>query len=200
MATPIVELADVYDHCAIATPNAALDAKFTRYIAAVTDVIDNAVGDILPTTYDEYHDGGGHFVVVDHTPVISVQLVTEFYGMSVYTLTEQPLDGSVAMNYFGYSVDYKTGQIARRNRGAEAALFAIGDKNVHVQYTAGIGSTVPASLQLAALEDIRVLYQTTELGNRFGSDDEPVDMRSPLRLYPRVMQLLAGFERVPGVS
>lgn len=198
--TPIVGLQDVYDHLAISTPNPALDAKFNRYIGAVTDIIDNAVGDILPTEYDEWHNGGGNFIVLDHTPVISVQLVTEFYGMTLYTLTEQPLDGSVAMDFFGYSVDYKTGQIARRIRGAEPGLFAYGAKNIHVQYTAGIGETVPMSLQFAALEDIRVLYQTTELGNRFGSDDEPVDMRSPLRLFPRVMQFLAGYERIPGVS
>src|SRR5882762_3773825 len=100
MATAIVVLADVYDHLGISNPTTALDAKFTRYINAATDIIDNAVGDILPTAYDEWFDGGAHTIVVCHTPLISVQLVTEFYGMSAYTLAAQPLDGSVPQNAF----------------------------------------------------------------------------------------------------
>jgi hypothetical protein len=148
-------------------------------------------------------DGGVPTLSPDWLPLVSVQSCTEYYGLSGFALTEQPL--GTQMNAFAFTVDYQSGQIQRRTFGGAPAQFAVGSKNVKLVYTAGRLGSIPYTIRLGALELIRHLFQQTQQGGRpkFGNaamDGDAFSTPMGFALPDRVIELWAPFRRAPGIA
>jgi hypothetical protein len=195
----LVDLASVKAHLNISDQRA--DDELYGYIYAVADLARDFCGPFLPETHTEWWSGGVPTLVPTVQPVSAIASVTEYYGLSAFSLTEQELGNS--LNAFAFSFDAQVGSISRRSMSGEAALFASGYKNVKVVYTAG-GRPVPYSVRLGALEAIRHLWQMTQQSGRpkYGSagyDDAPA-VPQGYALPNRVMELWAPFRRFPGFA
>ena len=177
------------------------DAELEGYIAAATEIIRDMVGPIGVETHTQYFTGGASTIVPDWLPLVSVISCTEYYGLSAFPVTEQPLGAQ--MNAFAFTVDYTTGELTRRTFGGEAALWAIGAKNVKLVYTAGF-LTIPYGVRLAALRLIQHWYSQFKQmrarpGMRGGGDGEsstPMGFAVP----DAVVELLAPWRRPPGIA
>lgn len=199
---PIVDLDSVKDHLNIPRSNTVSDAELQGFIDAAGDIARDVVGPIDAEQHSQDFDGGVSTIIPDWLPLVSVQSITEYYGLSAFALTEQPLGAQ--NNAFGYTVDYTTGQITRRTIGGDAGVFATGTKNIRVAYTSGTG-TVPATVRLGALELIRHLWQLTQQGGRprFGGaalDGEGMGVPTGFALPARVLELWAPYRRPPGIA
>ncbi len=182
--------------------DSSADAELEGYIAAATELIRDIVGPIGVETHTQYFSGGVSTIVPDWLPLVSVTSAVEYYGLSAFPITEQPLGGQ--MNAFAFTADYSTGELTRRTFGGEAALWADGAKNVKLVYTAGY-ATIPYGVRLAALRLIQHWYaQFKQLhgqrpGTRGGSDGEtatPMGFAVP----DAVVELLAPWRRPPGIA
>jgi len=200
----VVDLASVKAHLRLNPSDRSPDDALRGFILAAGPVIRDIIGPLLPETHVEYFDGGNMTVSLSWQPVISIQSAYEYYGLSAFLLTEQPLGSQ--MNAFAFTADYATGQVTRRTFGGQAARFAIGDKNVKFTYTAGRSTDVPYNVRLGALELIRHLWQLTQQGGRphlrnsaAGGGDElvvPIGFAVP----DRVVELLGPHRRPPGIA
>jgi hypothetical protein len=202
-AEQLVDLPSVKAHLNIPTNDTRQDDELQGFILAAGDVARNHCGPFLPETHTQYFDGGRSQIMPDW-PVASVLSMTEFYGLSSFPLTEQPLDGQ--MNAFAFTVDYATGEITRRTFGGEAATFAFGSKNIKLVYTAGRAGAVPWSVRLGVLELIRHLWQLTQQGGgrpKFnGSAYEGGEGMVPtgFAIPSRVLELWQPYYRGPGIA
>ena len=199
----VVDLGSVKAHLNITTIDADRDAELQGFILAAGEIARDVVGPLLPEQHTQFFDGGTSSIVPDWLPLASVQSVTEFYGLSQFPLTEQPL--GTQNTTFGYTVDYTSGQVTRRTFGGEPARFAIGAKNIKVVYTAGRGGAIPWTVRLGALELIRHLWSMTQQGGiqRVGlpaAADDAVRVPTGFALPQRVLELWQPFKRPPGIA
>lgn len=202
--TQIVDLASTKDYLRIPLTDTTRDNALMGFIFAASEVVRDYCGPFLAEQHTQYFDGGGPNLVPDWLPLISIQSVTEYYGLSAFSVTEQPL--GTQQNAFGFTVDYNTGQMTRRTFGGEAAYWARGAKNIKVVYTAGRQGPLPWSVRLGALEMIRHLFQLTQQGGRpkfnssalDGSDGPAVP--TGFAVPQRVVELLSGYQRPPGIA
>lgn len=137
------------------------DDEVRRMIVAVTPLVELKCGPIAAdlADRDEWHDGGAQTIALLYRPVLSVTSVTEAYGANVvHTLGEQILDGSGAVDAFGYSIDKDSGILTRRVSGM-VGPFAAGRRNVHVLYKAG-RAVVPENIQTAVQIVVAHLWET----------------------------------------
>lgn len=200
----IIDLASVKDYLRIPLTDDSRDNALMGFIFATSEVCRDFCGPFLAESHTEYFDGGGPKLVVDWQPLLSVQSVTEYYGLSAFSITEQPL--GTQQNAFGFTADYTTGELTRRTFGGEAAYWARGAKNVKVVYTAGRSGPLPWSVRLGALEMVRHLFQLTQLGGRskFGgnvldSDGGPA-VPTGFAIPQRVIELWSSYQRPPGIA
>jgi hypothetical protein len=198
----LVDLAATKAHLNINPTDTRQDAELQGFILAAADLARNHCGAFLPEQHTQWFTGGVSTLMPDWLPIATVQSVTEYYGLSAFPLSEQPLGGQ--MNAFAFTVDYATGQITRRTFGGQAAMFAIGDKNIKVVYTSGTG-IVPYGVRLGTLELIRHLWQLTQQGGRpkFGASGYDADVGpipAGFALPNRVLELWAGNRRPPGIA
>lgn len=203
MSTDLVLASDVATHLNWSTAEATKYATpMARFISAATQVIEGISGPVVQRTFDEWYTGGRSRIQLDNYPVVGIPtLVTESYAASiVWTLTNQPIDGSTSGDAYGYTIDLAMGVLVRRASGVEMN-FANGIRNVHVQYTAGMCADtahVPPNIALAALELIRFNWQPTQAGNvpsfGGGSGVDTVSVSDATHwgffVPPRVMELL----------
>jgi hypothetical protein len=200
----LVDLPSVKAHLNINPADTRQDDELQGFILAAAEIARNHCGPFIPETHTEYFDGGSQHIVPAFTPVSSVLSITEYYGLSAFPLTEQPLSGQ--SNAFGFTVDYNTGQITRRTFGGEAATFAFGSKNIKVVYTAGRAGQVPWSVRLGALELIRHLWQMTQQGGgrpKFNSgayDGGEAMVHTGFAIPSRVLELWQAYYRGPGIA
>lgn len=199
---PIVDLDSVKLHLNMSLTDTSQDDELAGFIAAADDLARDVVGPILPETHAQWFDGGCRTVVPDVLPISSVLSATEYYGLSAFALTEQPLGGQ--MDAFAFTVDYATGEITRRTFGGEAAMFAAGAKNIQIVYVAGRSGRIPATVRLGALELIRHLWLMSQRGGRLyigGVDQGDVQaVPTGFALPQRVLEMWAPFRRPPGVA
>jgi hypothetical protein len=136
-------------------------------IPAATEAIEYECDTVIPTQYDEYYSGGDTSIWLRQKPLLSVELVQEGWGWTNYDLTFIQVNSIPADDddtgdtdaLFRYSIDNaQEGVITRRFGGNVVAPFVSGENNIRVVYTAGLDS-VPAVLQLAALELVAHWYQ-----------------------------------------
>jgi hypothetical protein len=84
----LVELVDVKDYVGIPQTDTSRDEKLDRYISAVTALIEQVTGPILPRVFDEWHDGGGTYLILRRrpsngygtTPIVRLLGCEEFRG------------------------------------------------------------------------------------------------------------------------
>lgn len=198
----LVDLASVKKHLRMPAASTANDDELQELILATADLARDVCGPFLPEQHTQFFDGGVGTIVPDWLPLASVQSATEYYGLSAFPLTEQQLGSQ--MNAFAFTADYSTGQITRRTFGGQAAVFAIGTKNVKVVYTAGRGGVVPFTVRLGGLELIRHLWSLTQQGGRpkFGGSAVEGDTVVPtgFALPDRVVELWSPYRRAPGIA
>lgn len=199
-----VDLASVKAHLNIPTNDTRQDDELQGFILAAGEIARNHCGPFIPETHTQYFDGGIPRIVPDWRPVSNVLSITEYYGLSAFPLTEQPLSGQT--NAFGFTVDYTTGEITRRTFGGEAATFAFGAKNIKVVYTAGRGGSVPWTVRLGVLELIRHLWQMTQQGggrpkfNGGAYDGGEGMVPTGFAIPSRVLELWQPYYRGPGIA
>lgn len=201
-AEQIVDLASVKAHLNMIPTDTTQDAELTGFILGATTVIRDMIGPIVPEQHLEYFDGAVMTISVAWQPLLSIQSIYEYYGLSAFLLTEQPLGTQI--NAFGFTVDYITGQVTRRTFGGQAALFAVGDKNIKVAYTAG-RSDVPYNVRLGALELIRHNWSMTQQAGRpriRSGMDAGGELAVPIgfAVPDRVVEWLAPHRRPPGIA
>jgi hypothetical protein len=197
----LVDLNSVKKHLNIPLSNTAVDDELQGFILMAADQARDVCGPFLPEQHTQFFDGGVNTIVPDWLPLVSIQSATEYYGLSAFPLTEQPLGSQ--MNAFAFTADYTTGQITRRTFGGQPAMFAIGAKNVKVVYTSGRMS-VPYTVRLGALELIRHLWAMTQQSGRprIGGAAEVGESSVPtgFALPDRVIELWSPYRRPPGIA
>ncbi len=196
----IVDLASVKTQLAMSN-DSTQDMELEGFIAAASEMIRDITGPIFAETHTQYFTGGMATISLDWLPLQSITSITEYYGLSAFPITEQPL--GTQTNAFGYTVDYSTGQITRRTFGGAPALWALGYKNVKVVYVAGFAS-IPFAVRLAALRLIQHWWgqfkqQRVRGGMRGGLDG---DTMTPMgfAMPDAVIEMLAPWRRPPGIA
>lgn len=196
MTTSVVTLQQAKDFLNIT--NTTSDAELPFYTSAATAMWANRGGPVGEpgAPLDEWYDGGRPTIVVRTRPIVTVTLVEESWGSTKYTLTETATgSGGTA---FAYTVDKATGTFVRRAAGI-AVPFAVGERNVHIQYTPGY-ATVPEDIQLAVLLLLKHMWTTQRgIGKRPGLGGEEGTMKESFAWPDRVEEILAGYV-VPGVA
>lgn len=175
--------------------------ELLEFVAAVTPIIEDIVGPIVPRPCDEWYDGGWSSIVLLTTPVKSITSVTESWGAgTTRILLEQVLDGAGPFDTYGYTIDKTSGTLTRRVSGV-ASAFAGGRRNIHVVYVAG--QPVAPNVLLAAKEQLRFLWQFARQSTHPGmaNDDTEVEYTDAGYAVPRrVIELCAGQLRGPGIA
>lgn len=161
--TDVVTLDQVRAH--LQFPDSYTDADdelSTLYIPAATEALRALCGDVIPTVYEEYQDGGDYSIWTRHTPILSVQLVEEGWGFTDYTLTEVQVNSASMPTMFAFSIDMpNSGKISRRSGGNVNIPFIRGVGNVHLIYETGL-ACIPADIQLAAVQLIAFWWRAFE--------------------------------------
>ena len=205
LAQGLVSLEEVRSHLRI-TPEklATYSTRLLSWIQASRVLIEDIVGALTVTTHDEWYDGGHPSIMLLESPVASITAVTETFGANVVrTLTLQQIDGILPVNAYGYTVDYDTGLLIRRVTGI-AAPFALGRRNVRVQYSSGQPGAWRENVRLANLETLRVWWLASQDGNdpqplSGGAYDEAVPALVG-ELPARARQMLGRRTRVTGIG
>jgi len=195
-------MADAVDVLTLAEAKLFLNITDTRFDAELPDFITAAskmwvgrIGPVTSTAYDEWYDGGSSRITTRRWPVLAVTLVEEQFGPIKYTLT----DSSTALGTWTYTIDLSTGLLIKRAWGM-AIPFAGGQRNVHVQYTAGY-ATIPADIKKAVGAITLHLWETQRGGakklGQGGTDDyKPASMFD----WPSRAEMVAAAYMTPGIA
>ena len=204
----IVGVPEVKNYLNIPSIDRTHDTKLERYIQAVAPLIENIVGPVVPTVFREYHTGGQYFIslrrrpssALGTSPVFTLMACSEYRGPIEYPLSivDNPAEGTI------YSCMFhpREGIVERRTSGGGVMAFPAMSGSVHVVYEAG-QEKVPANVEEAALETIRINYQTTQMvgaGRQTLADVEEV--QGPMMgffLPRRVRELLSPNRRAPRI-
>lgn len=197
MALPL--LSDVKEYLNIPPATTTHDTRLGYYLTAATSMVVQQVGPIAATSYSEVHDGGGIFIMLRRPPVLSITTIVEYVGIQAYPLTSQPLGSTTDM--YGFSLSSRSGKVTRRDGTGTPVPFRGGKESIAVTYIAGT-MTVDPAIFLAVLEDIRGLYEGTQMGSLPSITGEPnADVWSaPMGTFPRLASILSGFTQVPGIA
>lgn len=202
MPTSLVSMPDVYAHLNLNKADTSYQAELQGFIDAATGIFTYHCGPIAATSFTENWTitPGQSQINLLQCPVLSIQSVIEYVGLTAYTLTEQPRGSTV--NNYGFSLDMPSGgTLVRRSSSGMPCAF-IGDEVV-VTYTAG-RATIPPEVRLAALEDIRGLWQQTQQGSnvRFNSSDSDTWMMRhvAVKFFPRIQSIIDGQMRQGAIA
>lgn len=212
----LLTLSDVRAHLRMPSAFTADDNMLTNiFMPAAQDALEAETGYSVPTTFDEYYDGGDFSIWLRHVPLLSVERVEEGWGWTNFELNYVQVNSAISINgdpIYAYSIDEpEAGLITRRYGASVPAPFMVGEGNIHVTYTAGRENT-PASVYLAALDLVAHWYQNTMQragsgGNAAGYD--AVNMEAP-RSGPdaamatinqgvpnRILEMIKRYRRMP---
>jgi hypothetical protein len=197
----LISLDDARSVLRLRAGNTSDDAMLQTIIESASKVVVDITGPMTVSQYTETFDGGVTTIVPSRAPIVRVVSANEYYGTSVFALTEQPLGAQTSA--FGYTVDYLTGEITRRTFGGGTALFAFGSKNISITYTAG-RTQVPENVQLATKELVRHFYQATQVPGRpkMGAvaDDGFGEVAIGFAVPNFVVEMLQPDRRAPGIA
>jgi len=203
----IVGLPEVKDHLFLPSTDHTHDATLERFIKGVRPLIENLTGPILPTTYDEWYEGGHSTIALRHvpsygygaSPIFVLMAVSEYRGPIEYNLSlvPTPTQGSV-YSTMGHG---ELGTIVRRTAGGGTYAFwsdpSHPQQSVHVVYHVG-QEQVPENVNMAAIETIRWWFETTQAvgrGSLAAADNET--MRPMVALPYHAEAMLAPTRRPP---
>jgi len=207
-APTLVGLPDLKDYLNIRSDDRTHDAKLIRFIHRVRPLIEAMTGPIIPTVYEEWHDGGQPHIGLRRrpssgygtSPVLTLVGCEEYRGPIKYPLdiVANPAQGSI----YSCMLD-STGRVVRRTVGGGVIAFPPAPQSVHVVYEAG-QAVVPPNIYEATLELIRVNYQTTQQvgrGRRTVADEpEPSGPHLGFFMPGRVRELLSPNRRAPSIA
>lgn len=198
----LLTLLEVKDALNIEATNVRHDVELQRYIDACLPQIEYITGPIFLRSVSETQRiaPGLSKIALRQVPVYSIESVTEYVGLTAYTLSAQP--PGLTINNYGYSLDLPETGILRRTSSVGQECAFLGNVIV-IKYTAGVG-TVPADVHLAAIEDVRGLYQQTQQPGRpqYGGSPATEDGWSagPIMLFPRLAALLQRASRTQSIG
>ncbi|MGZ4663718.1 MAG: hypothetical protein ACXV5Q_01360 [Frankiaceae bacterium] len=203
----LVSLSEARTHLSIPSSDTSNDAKLQGFIDACTSAVEDITGPILPRSIvGEVHDGGSPLLTLRFAPVISIQSVTEYVGVTAYALTSQP-QGSTT-GFYGYDlVDTNGGVLVRRDSTGNPIAFQGGRYGVTVSYTAGY-SIVPNAVRLGALMLIQHWWDSTQQGfgaggGAFSPDDGTTNMPGfavPNFVAQQLTTLPSSKSKIPGIA
>jgi hypothetical protein len=199
----IVDLASVKEYLNIGATDRSRDAKLTRFIRASVPVIESLVGNVVQRSYEEWYDGGQHFIRLRNRPVVQLIACSEYRGPIEYPLViiASPDKGEI------FSCELDGGRVVRRTAGGGVIAFPAMPQSVHVVYVTG-RNPVPLNIVEGNLELLRVNYQRTQQAGRPGigggpsnSEDEVGPTVATGFFVPgRVKEMLAPHRRAPRVA
>jgi hypothetical protein len=210
--TELVSVADAKDYLRFQSNDRSEDAKILRFIRMCRPLIEAIAGPIIPAQFEEWHDGGHSYIMVNRrpstaygtTPIFEVQAISEYNGPIEWPLAivASPDQGQL----YSVQADVRFGRIVRRTAGGGVQGFAPGLQSVHVWYTAGQQS-VPDNVYEATLELLRINYQQTQQqsGLRVGTGGNPDDAepeRTPIGFFMpgKVREMLNVNRRFPSLA
>ncbi len=209
--TQVVSLPMVRQYLRYPAANTADDMMLSEvFIPACTDAITSLCGDVVPTEYDEYYDGGDMSVWLRNLPVLSVENVNEGWGWIDYDLDYVQVNTIPADSLFAFSIDDPDiGQISRRSAGNVNIPFMPGSGNIRVTYTAG-REGVPGGIYLAALELIAIWWQNSQQRaapgvNAFSAIDETSTRSTGITLLNfgvpyAIVQMIRRYRKMPVIG
>ena len=209
--TELVTVADAKEVLNIPASDRTRDAKVLRWIRAIRPVIEQITGPIIPQVFEEWHDGGQVFVMVDRrpsvgygtSPIFNVLACSEYNGSIEWPLSiiASPDEGQL----YSCQPDVNLGRIVRRTAGGGVQAFPSMPQSVHVWYEAG-QEQVPDNVYEAALDLLRINFQQTQNGRpRLGGsglnpDDDIVRIPVGYAVPGRVREMLGVNERFPSLA
>ena len=206
-AQQLVSVADVKDVLNLMDLDRVHDSKIMRWIRAARPVIEALTGPIIPTTLEEWHDGGHYSITLwripssalGTSPILIVNAISEYNGPIEWPLAmiSSPDEGEL----YSAQVEVNIGRIVRRTAGGGSQAFPSMPQSVHVWYTAG-QSSVPDNVYEGTLEYIRQNYQDQAQALRSGKSRSPV-VEGPPAGYAvsyRVREILAANRRYPSLA
>ncbi|WP_420123203.1 hypothetical protein [Nakamurella sp.] len=164
MSGDIVTVAEVKKQLNIPETDDSQDDELAVYIAAVTEVVEDIVGPVVPREVTETHDAAGPVLLLRQPPAVSITSVVEAGA----TLTADD-----------YLVDLDAGILRRR----QPYGWVGGIGAVTVTYQGG-RNTTPAAVKLAAKELVMVNFRP-----QLGGDYSPFDTDSPEEGIPGEVRL-----------
>lgn len=204
-----VEAVKAYPGISISPTDHSLDGRLEQFIAATQPLIEQITGPIIPQTFDETYDGGSNVISLTHrpsvgygtAPLLTIVACSEFLGPVEYKLT-QVANASLG-TFYSFQVNTRLGTVTRRTSGGGTMIFPIGPETVRIVYTAG-QAQVPANVQEAVLELVRVNFETTQAvgAGRQTMTDQLDGNQKPLGFFlPRnVRELLSPMARGPSIA
>lgn len=174
--------------------NTVDDDEVLAYCVAVTDIVEDFCGRILPVTRSRVVTATGPCLVLPDQWIVSVSNITGYVGATSYPWTASTL-GYVG-NY-GYRLDPDNGLIYALGYSRFCGTY-------QVDYTAGM-ATVPPAINLAARLIVADLWLSQQgaaasgLPPVFGDDTVTYD-GIPMPQGRRAYELLARYRRAPGVA
>ena len=162
-ATDIVTVDEVKKQLNIDPADTSQDEELAVYVSAVTEVVEDIVGPVVPREVTESHDGISGIVILNRPPVISITTVAE---------------GGTTLTADDFTASLEAGILYRRN-----GLWAGGRGAVTVTYQAG-RTTTPPAIRLAAKELAQVNFRP-----QLGGDYSPFDTDSPDEGIPGEVRL-----------
>lgn len=153
----LASIEEAKQHLNIPVAKTASDEELTYFIGVASDLVEKAANRKWrdTTVVDETHKGGRDAIVLNHSPVASVDSVVA---------------GGSTLDPADYVLTASTGLIRLRS-----GAFPPGEGSVVVSYTAGCGEAEPPLLaRHATLETLRHLWTTqrgTVVRNQIAGDD-----------------------------
>lgn len=185
------------------------DMKLLGWISTATILIEALVGPVIFRQFEEWHDGGGTYITlrrrpsraIGANPLVTLQACSEYNGPIEWPLAvvATPEKGGI----YSCMLDAGRGRVIRRSAGGGVQPFPGPLPNsVHVIYSAG-QAVVPDNIQEAALETVRVYYETTQAvgrGARTRSDELDTGPQIAMVLPPSARRLLSPMRRHPSLA
>lgn len=193
---PIVTYQDVKAHLNLGDDSDALELQ--GFIDAAIGIVEQRIGVVTPTAYTETFEATCWAAVpLRHTPVLSVQSVTEYVLNIPYPLTVEP--AGTILDSYGYRLDFPDSGLLTRYTNGFPGLFR---GPVTVSYTAG-RTSVPAAVKMATLIIVAHLWQTQRGASplpSLGGDVAP-PVGQVAGVPPLALDLLRGYDtRTPTIA
>jgi hypothetical protein len=206
----LVSLPEVKQHMYVGSVARTEDDVLVRMIEACRPLIEERTGPIIPTTYDEWYEGGTSSISLRHkpsygygtSPIFRILAVSEYRGPIEYNIAAvgTPTQGSV----YSEMAHGELGTIVRRTSGGGTYEWwsdpSHPAQSVHVLYEVG-QEQVPPNVRFAVCETVRWWVETTQptgKGSQVMADME--SMKPNVALPYHVTAMLQPTARHPSLA
>lgn len=187
---PIIDLADAKAHLRITS--SGTDTELDLYLAAVTQVIEERVGPVVPRQFSQIATASDT-IVLNKAPVVTVDSITTVYGQPGAVAPTYWLDPATGLLRLTWSMGQPIGGFSQ----IEGWYRPLEDLRLTITYTAG-RDPVPASIQLAARIILEELWSARRAAGPLparGQDTGQVSVPGGYGLPDSAVELLRPFTR-----